>query len=582
MITGRDIYDVLAAIVPLYVAMFLAYGSVRWWGIFTPDQCSGINRFVAVFAVPLLSFHFISSNDPYAMHYRFLAADSLQKLVILAALAIWHNVLSRYRRGSGAASLDWTITLFSLSTLPNTLVMGIPLLRAMYGDFSGSLMVQIVVLQSVIWYTLMLFLFEYRGAKALISEQFPPDVGASIASFRVDSDVVSLNGREPLQADAEVGHDGRVHVVIRRSASASTTGGGGRARSGVSLHRPYGSSAMTPRASNLTGVEIYSLQTSREPTPRGSSFNQSDFYAMFNGSKMASPLAQPRAQQAGLDEQVANKFASSGKDATAAYPAPNPGMMMMPPAAEERSSVGPTPTQTRSCTCSCEWLCDSGEEAGPGQRRGDRGRAQQEPRDGHGRQVPRVGVAVRGAARKKGADAPGLAEAAHPMPPASVMTRLILIMVWRKLIRNPNTYSSLIGLIWSLVSFRWNIQMPSIIKGSISILSDAGLGMAMFSLGLFMALQPKIISCGKRVATFAMAVRFLTGPAVIAATSIAIGLRGVLLHVAIVQAALPQGIVPFVFAKEYNCHPQILSTAVIFGMLIALPITILYYVLLGI
>jgi len=332
MINGRDIYDVLAAIVPLYVAMFLAYGSVRWWGIFTPDQCSGINRFVAVFAVPLLSFHFISTNDPYAMQYRFLAADSLQKLVILAALAVWHNVLSRYRRGAGAASLDWTITLFSLSTLPNTLVMGIPLLRAMYGDFSGNLMVQIVVLQSVIWYTLMLFLFEYRGAKALISEQFPPDVGASIASFRVDSDVVSLNGREALQADAEVGSDGRVHVVIRRSASASTTGHGA-ARSGVG-YRPYGpSSAMTPRASNLTGVEIYSLQTSREPTPRGSSFNQSDFYAMFNGSKMASPLAQPGAgaRAPGLDEQVANKFASGkqGGDATA-YPAPNPGMMPPP------------------------------------------------------------------------------------------------------------------------------------------------------------------------------------------------------------------------------------------------------------
>ncbi|RYQ96131.1 hypothetical protein Ahy_B08g091683 isoform B [Arachis hypogaea] len=39
------------------------------------------------------------------------------------------------------------------------------------------------------------------------------------------------------------------------------------------------------------------------------------------------------------------------------------------------------------------------------------------------------------------------------MPPTSVMTRLILIMVWRKLIRNPNTYSSLIGLTWSLISF---------------------------------------------------------------------------------------------------------------------------------
>lgn len=43
---------------------------------------------------------------------------------------------------------------------------------------------------------------------------------------------------------------------------------------------------------------------------------------------------------------------------------------------------------------------------------------------------------------------------AKVMPPTSVMTRLILIMVWRKLIRNPNTYSSLIGLTWSLVSYR--------------------------------------------------------------------------------------------------------------------------------
>ncbi|XP_056164707.1 auxin efflux carrier component 3-like [Syzygium oleosum] len=31
---------------------------------------------------------------------------------------------------------------------------------------------------------------------------------------------------------------------------------------------------------------------------------------------------------------------------------------------------------------------------------------------------------------------------------------LILIMVWRKLIRNPNTYSSLVGLAWSLIAFR--------------------------------------------------------------------------------------------------------------------------------
>lgn len=57
-----------------------------------------------------------------------------------------------------------------------------------------------------------------------------------------------------------------------------------------------------------------------------------------------------------------------------------------------------------------------------------------------------------------------------------------------------------------------------------------------------MALQPKIIACGNSVASFAMAVRFLTGPAVMAAASIAVGLRGTLLHVAIVQV------------RTYFCH----------------------------
>ena len=55
--------------------------------------------------------------------------------------------------------------------------------------------------------------------------------------------------------------------------------------------------------------------------------------------------------------------------------------------------------------------------------------------------------------------------------------------------------------------------------------------------GLFMALQPRIIACGNSIAAFAMAVRFLTGPAVMAAASIAVGLRGVLLRVAIVQVS---------------------------------------------
>ncbi|KAK8655637.1 hypothetical protein V6N13_108210 [Hibiscus sabdariffa] len=608
MISWGDLYTVLTAVIPLYVAMILAYGSVRWWKIFSPDQCSGINRFVAIFAVPLLSFHFISTNDPYAMNFKFVAADTLQKLIMLFVLGLWANFTKN-------GSLEWMITIFSLSTLPNTLVMGIPLLIAMYGKYSGMLMVQVVVLQCIIWYTLLLFLFEYRGAKLLIMEQFP-ETAASIVSFKVDSDVVSLDGRDFLETDAEIGQDGKLHVVLRKSNASRR------------------SFAMTPRPSNLTGAEIYSLSSSRNPTPRGSNFNNSDFYSMmgfpgrqsnFGPADLYSVQSSrgPTPRPSNFEENctvVSPRFGFyPAQSAPSSYPAPNPEFSSLTkntsknsqsqqqqlennkanhdakelhmfvwsssalPASEsdglhvfggtESEQSGRSDQGAKEIRMLVSDHPKNGENKGSGDfnsenfnfagRDGEDEREKEEPNE----------------VNKFAAGAPS--GVGKQMPPASVMTRLILIMVWRKLIRNPNTYSSIIGLVWSLIAFRWHVHMPKILEKSISILSDAGLGMAMFSLGLFMALQPKLIACGNSVATFAMAVRFLTGPAVMAAASIAVGLRGTLLRIAIVQAALPQGIVPFVFAKEYNVHPAILSTAVIFGMLIALPITLVYYILLG-
>ncbi|KAF7827678.1 auxin efflux carrier component 3 [Senna tora] len=633
MITWKDLYTVLTAVVPLYVAMILAYGSVRWWKIFSPDQCSGINRFVAIFAVPLLSFHFISTNNPYAMNLRFIAADTLQKIIMLAALAIWTNFTKN-------GSLEWMITIFSLSTLPNTLVMGIPLLIAMYGDYSGSLMVQVVVLQCIIWYTLLLFLFEYRGAKLLIMEQFP-ETAASIVSFKVDSDVVSLDGRDFLETDAEVGDDGKLHVTVRKSNASRR------------------SFMMTPRPSNLTGAEIYSLSSSRNPTPRGSNFNHADFYSMMGYPTAAAATRHSNFTGTGPSNfednsttvpmaaaQALNspRFGFYPAQPASSYPAPNPefSSTLSSKSVKQSSQQQNLAQAPNMWSSSASPVSEGGAGAAGGggglhvfggssdehSGRSDQGAKEirmlvaddhHHPQNGEsnkegfpdmdfggeefklaGKGVEQVQL-VEEEEREKlegptGLNKLGSSSTAelHPkaggvadsgigkqMPPASVITRLILIMVWRKLIRNPNTYSSLIGVVWSLVAFRWHVQMPKIIEKSISILSDAGLGMAMFSLGLFMALQPKIIACGNSVASFAMAIRFLTGPAVMAAASIAVGLRGTLLRVAIVQAALPQGIVPFVFAKEYNVHPAILSTAVIFGMLIALPITLVYYILLG-
>ncbi|XP_071725123.1 auxin efflux carrier component 3-like isoform X3 [Rutidosis leptorrhynchoides] len=615
MISWHDLYTVLTAVIPLYVAMILAYGSVRWWKIFSPDQCSGINRFVAIFAVPLLSFHFISNNNPYEMNFRFIAADTLQKIIMLVVLGLWTNL-------SKNGSLEWMITIFSLSTLPNTLVMGIPLLIAMYGKYSGDLMVQVVVLQCIIWYTLLLFLFEYRGAKMLIMEQFP-ETAASIVSFKVDSDVVSLDGRDFLETDAEIGDDGKLHVKVRKSNVS---------------RRSLGLSGMTPRPSNLTGAEIYSLSS----TPRVSNFNHNDFYSMMDGfggrasnfepadmyyvqQSSRGPTPRPSNFEENCTQSSPRFGFYPAQTVPTSYPAPNPEFSSTVPTKTPKSQQQPPqqpPTKANHdakelhmfvWSSSASPVSEGGglhvfggpdfaatEQSG----RSDQGAKEirllvsDHPRELGGEDFSFGGKLGEAEDREKEKELNKLGSSStvelHPkaagandnhvgklMPPASVMTRLILIMVWRKLIRNPNTYSSLIGLIWALVSFRWHVAMPAIIKESIAILSDAGLGMAMFSLGLFMALQPKIIACGNSVATFAMAVRVLTGPAVMAAASFAVGLRGTLLHIAIVQAALPQGIVPFVFAKEYNVHPAILSTGVIFGMLIALPITLVYYILLG-
>ncbi|KAL5230388.1 hypothetical protein ABZP36_029164 [Zizania latifolia] len=603
MISWQELYMVLSAVVPLYVAMVLAYGSVRWWGVLTPDQCSGINRFVAVFAVPLLSFHFISSSDLYAMNLRFVAADTLQKVLVLAALAVWSRLPSR---SAAWAPLDWSITLFSVSSLPNTLVMGIPLLVSMYGPYSGDLMVQIVVLQSIVWYTLLLFLFEFRAARVLISGQFP-DTAASIAAVHVDPDVLSLEGSHA-EAQAEVAPDGRLHMIVRRSSMSRRS-----------------LAVATPRPSNLTGVEIYSVSSSRNATPRGSSFDHavvsghpphsalrvSSFGAADLFSLHSSGHQTPRPSS--FDEHAAARARasatvapsndpkdlhmfewSSGRRVGGERPAGLPQRRPPPvqgfaPASPLRVSDAPSigssrgqslldPSEALMTNHSVQqkWNIFASAAIRPGATAGERASSFNKAEAGHD-EIAKLEAGSKTEQQTAGAERAGGQQNA----PAGVMTRLILTTVWRRLIRNPNTYASLLGLIWSLIAFRFHIAMPIIVAKSISILSDAGLGMAMFSLGLFMAVQPKIIACGNSVAVVTMAVRFLFGPAVMAAASAAAGLRGTLLRIAIVQAALPQGIVPFVFAKEYNLHATILCTGVIFGMLIALPITLVYYIILG-
>ncbi|XAR49130.1 hypothetical protein NMG60_11032210 [Bertholletia excelsa] len=358
MIGWEDVYKVVAAMVPLYVALMMGYGSVRWWRIFTPEQCDAINRLVCYFTFPLFTFEFTAHVDPFQMNYPFIAADALSKVVIVAVLALWAKC-------SRKGSFCWSITSFSLSTLTNSLVIGVPLIKTMYGQEGVDLVVQGSVIQGIVWLTFLLFVLE-----------------------------------------------------LRRSATgfyAETTTGGGDSRD-------------------------------------------------------VSTVGQ-------------------GKDLEG-----NNGVDVV-------GSIRPS-----------FWS--------------------------------------------------------------------LMKIVWLKMAANPNSYGCILGITWAFLSNRFNFQMPSVLEGSILIMSKAGTGTAMFSMGLFMALQEKIIACGRTLTVFGMVLKFIAGPAAMAIGAIAVGLRGDVLRVAIIQAAVPQSITSFIFAKEYGLHADVLSTAVIFGMMVSLPVLIAYYAVL--
>ncbi|KAL6614322.1 hypothetical protein ACP70R_036592 [Stipagrostis hirtigluma subsp. patula] len=412
MIPGSAVYHVVEAMAPLYTAAVLGYASVRWLKAFSDEQCAGINHFVALYAVPVLIFHMVSTNNPYAMNGRLVAADTLQKAVILLALTAW-ALLSRCRRRRGggggkkeaaaaATTLKWVVTSFSVASLPNTIIMGVPLLDGMYGAVSGGLMKQIVVMQFCIWYNVVIFLYEFMAARDG-STKISPE--SAVAAADGDGDIV---------AAAE---QSRPEVAVN--------------------------------------IEI---------------------------------------------TEVAAPATSSTEDAK-----------------EVDSAIGAMAAVSRP-----------------------------------------------------------------PLPAQQVPSVMhVVLMAGKKLLKIPNTYASFIGLIWSLIAYKVGIKMPKIVDDSLFIIYTTAVGLSMFASGTFIARQSRFVPCGYTIASLSMVLKFLIGPVVMLLASLAIGMHGTLLHIAVVQAALPLAVTSFVYAEEYKVHADIMSTWVVLGIFISLPVTIVYYILLG-
>ena len=155
MIEWGDVYNVVEATAPLYVAVLLGYAAVKWWHMFNADQCAAINRFICYFIFPFYAFSFISQIDPFSMNYKYLAADVISKFINVFGLGLWCKCSSR------TDSFGWFITSFTLCTMSNSLFVGVPLIGAMYGPTGVDLVVQATVLQIIVYSTVFLILLEF-------------------------------------------------------------------------------------------------------------------------------------------------------------------------------------------------------------------------------------------------------------------------------------------------------------------------------------------------------------------------------------------------------------------------------------
>ncbi|GBG90245.1 hypothetical protein CBR_g50423 [Chara braunii] len=88
----------------------------------------------------------------YKMNLVFLIGDTVAKAVFIVVLGL--GVWAFTRKDTFAVQFGWWVTTIMLVTVPNTVIIGFPLMDAMYGSDAISLAAQIIIVQAVFWFPL--------------------------------------------------------------------------------------------------------------------------------------------------------------------------------------------------------------------------------------------------------------------------------------------------------------------------------------------------------------------------------------------------------------------------------------------
>ncbi|KAL2631140.1 hypothetical protein R1flu_015826 [Riccia fluitans] len=200
---GSEVISLVNAIVPLYISIALGYSLPKLKVLTHKDHYAGIVAFCFKVTTPPLVFQLVAGNDPYALNLRLIGADTLCKVLVLLVLSLGCYWRPRAERAA------WLFAYFNQATMSNTVLVGIPLVTALYPGTEKDL-TAIIFMQCLLWYGICIFILEVH--KVLREKDSSPK--KENKELELDGGVVDSNALK----------DGRLTLSQGQSFSSGHTG----------------------------------------------------------------------------------------------------------------------------------------------------------------------------------------------------------------------------------------------------------------------------------------------------------------------------------------------------------------------
>ncbi|GBG79697.1 hypothetical protein CBR_g29961 [Chara braunii] len=580
-----------------------------------------MNNLNAYFALPAYSFMVIATCDLTKMDKVFIIADTIGKIVLLISLGFC--VRSLPKKHTFASRFQWWATSFMIATITNSVIIGFPLAEAMYGADAIPLMAQLVVVKGVLWFPLVHMLCQMCPIfwKREDHNKLDPPGGTKVKPSCLSSSQspVTAVSEEILNMPRPSDHGGKSNselasiAVVRQSVHRRRDANGADNPHAIDPYQWKGDSDPMHKVEVVTGspsreeelclkVEMYDATSVTGPVRAAPSVS-ADATSLREFGQANKATAE--VQRTSSDTADKLKLSCSSVSLEAATTAEMQIQVQMPVMGQTHTVTRQNPgsadeeeaAQVGETSRAAGWRCvpagsDETTEAASRDPQGTNACGLLQSRMNFPMSLsahrsarkmdPKMPLGEEGSTQcqphASGKLNPKLESEKDPTSDSEVCK--VVRLTAKAFLKQRLLFSGLLGVAFSLLASKYGFEMPTVMRKTVSMLSNMCLGLSMVSLGLFTGCQASLIPIGWWTTTWTFSLRFVWGPLAVAVISYLFGCRGLTLKVGLIHNALPQAVMSFVLASQFDVHPDVLGTGVSFGTLVSMPLLIIYYVVL--